>query len=185
MTDDVTTTAAPATSAVSSMPQPDAPTERRCPWCSELLPAEASDRCPSCKANLVAEGETRLPGLTEVEAPTAARVRRSTESPKRSKLLSWISGEIEDESLAPNAGAPEALELPARDVRREMLRLKLEAEGLTIGADGSIALPVNPVAAVEKPVDAALAEATPAPSVDADPAPADTADALEDIRKAS
>ena len=138
MTEEPTTTAAPPAS-VTDQPVNDAPTTRRCPWCSEPLPEEATERCPSCHANLVAEGETRLPGLTEVEAPGAVRVRRA-EAPKRSKLLSWISGDIDEESGAP-VGDPEAVALPPRDVRREMLRLQLEAEGITVAADGSIEVP--------------------------------------------
>jgi hypothetical protein len=174
--------------AVSVTPSPtdivaDAPTARRCPWCSELLPEDATERCPACNANLVAEGEARIAGLTEVEGATAARVRRA-DAPKRSKLLSWISGDVDEESSTVAPSAPDALDPPDRDVRREMLRLKLEAQGLTVAADGSI----------EFPTDAAR-PAGDAPEGDAEAvaAPLDTAtttadapaEATEEILKAS
>jgi hypothetical protein len=148
---------------------------RRCPWCSEPLPESATDRCPSCQANLVAEGEARIAGLTEVEAPIAARARR-TETPKRSKLLSWISGEVDDVPALQEKVAPDALALPPRDVRREMLRLKLEAEGLTVTADGAIELP----AADARPI---VADASPEPGPAGGPDVEPTSD--EEIRKAS
>ncbi len=177
MSDEAHTNAAAAPSAASGMPEADTPTESRCPWCSELLPVDATVSCPACHANLHAEGETRLPGLTEVETSTATRVRLA-EAPRRSKLLAWISGDIDDEPFAPAAaGAPEAVALPPRDVRREMLRLKLEAEGLTVTPAGSIELPAADPASATPAVDAPVtADASP-PHVDAPH--------VEDIRKAS
>jgi len=143
---------------------------RNCPWCSEPLPESATDRCPSCQANLVADGEARIAGLTEVEASMASRVRRG-EAPKRSKLLSWISGEVDDVPALRESVAPDALALPPRDVRREMLRLKLEAEGLTVTPDGAIGLP--------------SADARPAAPDAPDAAPAAEPDQAEEIRRAS
>jgi hypothetical protein len=131
----------------ASAESPEAPPARRCPWCSELLPADATAQCPHCHASLLAEGETRLPGLTEVEAPSAVKARRIESSGRRSRLLSWISGEIDDEDLAPVSLRPsdDAFAPPPRDVRREMLRLQLEADGVTVGADGSLGYPNAPV----------------------------------------
>jgi hypothetical protein len=141
-----------ATTTVSTSDAPAGPVaaagaeaalERRCPWCSQVLPAGETVRCPHCYANLVPDGEPRVPGLTEVEGPTATKVRRA-ESPKRSKLLSWISGEVSDEPLPAEAAlAAEAVAPPPRDVRREMLRLQLEAEGLTVTEAGEIELPTD------------------------------------------
>jgi hypothetical protein len=164
MTEDATQIAAAGTPSTADIVA-DAPTARRCPWCSELLPEGALERCPSCKANLIAGGEARIAGLTEVETATATRVRRA-EAPRRSKLLSWISGDVDDEPASVAPSAPDALDPPARDVRREMLRLKLEAEGINVAADGSIALPGGP-----RPVADATAEVT---------TPADGPTAVED-----
>jgi hypothetical protein len=133
-------------SAASSAPAPEAQSAaRRCPWCSEPLPVEAAAHCPHCNAILVVEGEPHLPGLTEVEAPSVTKARR-TDGPKRSKLLSWISGDVESESM-PAVASPDAtdkidaLAPPPLDVRREMLRIQLEAEGLTLPPDGSVEPP--------------------------------------------
>jgi hypothetical protein len=175
MTEDATQPAVPPTPSNDIVA--DAPTARRCPWCSEPLPEDATERCPSCNANLVAEGEARIAGLTEVEGPGAARVRRA-EAPKRSKLLSWISGDVDDESTSVTPSAPDALNPPARDVRREMLRLQLEAQGLTVAADGSIEFPADPAAPA--PVEAGdVADAAVDATVDA------PTEAPEEIRKAS
>jgi hypothetical protein len=182
MTEDATQPAVPVTPSPTDIVA-DAPTARRCPWCSELLPEDATERCPACNANLVAEGEARIAGLTEVEGPTAARVRRA-EAPKRSKLLSWISGDVDDESSSVAPSAPDALNPPDRDVRREMLRLKLEAQGLTVAADGSIEFPTDAVRHAGEAAEAdAVAVAAPADT--AEPAAAAPAEAPEEIRKAS
>jgi len=174
------------TPVTADAPVADAPVTRRCPWCSAALPDDATERCPQCRAHLITEGDTRLPGLTEVEAPLASKARR-LESPRRSKLLSWISGDLDDEPASPlgRTSAAEALAPPPRDVRREMLRLQLEAEGITVAPDGSIELPADPsVPVVPAPAaeDAPSAASAPAPA--ADDAPDVTADDME-IRKAS
>ena len=155
-----------------------ADTQPRCPWCSEVLPAGTADRCPHCNAHLTG-GDRPVPGLTEVETPGAVRARRA-EPVKRSRLLSWISGEFDDDpgSLG-GPSAPEALAPPPRDVKREMLRLQLEAEGVTVGPTGSIEYPTD--GAASRTADASATEtAAPDPAAtDADSTPAD------EVRKAS
>src|SRR2546422_11735787 len=112
MTQESTTIASPADAPPGPVVGTEAIVARRCPWCSQVLPAGETVRCPHCYANLVPDGEPRVPGLTEVEAPTATKVRRA-ESPKRSKLLSWISGEVSDEPLPAEAAlAAEAVAPP-------------------------------------------------------------------------
>jgi len=160
---------------------------RRCPWCSGVLPGDATERCPQCRAHLIAEGDTRVPGLTEVEAPLASKARR-LESPKRSKLLSWISGDLDDgptSSLA-RTSAAEAFAPPPRDVRREMLRLQLEAEGITVAPDGSIELPLDAAPSAvpaPAPVDAPSTASAPATAAAVDAPGANSEDV--EIRKAS
>ena len=163
MIDDATTLPLDATPAPSAVEV--APAVRHCPWCSELLPADATVRCPSCHANLVADGETHFPGLTEVEAPAVARARR-LDAPKRSKLLAWISGEVEDEGpIVPGGPSdPDAVALPPNDVRREMLRLQLEAKGLTLTEDGAVEPAIDATEAEADAADAAATDAGPATS---------------------
>ena len=97
-----------------------------CPWCSATYEGNPDD-CPSCGATLTGDSATdaALPGLTAVDA--AAIVRAKTDVPRsRSRLLSWISGDYPDEAASPaEAGA---LAPPDVEVRREILRLELEAE---------------------------------------------------------
>jgi len=119
------------------------PTARRCPWCSELLQAESAVQCPACHATLVPHGDEVLPGLTVVEALATTRARFA-ESPKRSRLLSWISGDVHDDASDLAGLAPsEALAPPSRDVRRQILRLTLEAAGIPVSESGEVMLPMG------------------------------------------
>lgn len=122
MTDDARTSTA-ETSAV-------------CPWCSTPLPAGTTNICPSCGANLTGAAEEALPGLTAVDP--SAIVRSRTASRPRSRLLSWLSGDTDDESYT--KAEIGALEPPALDVRREMLRLELEAEVANLKAENDAIL---------------------------------------------
>jgi hypothetical protein len=97
-------------------------------WCSAVLPSAHETTCPSCGATLVGEGESAVPGLTAIDADAILRNARSAgKSKPRGRLLSWISGEYEPEDAA-NAPAPGSLSPPPAEVRREMLRLELEAQ---------------------------------------------------------
>ena len=110
-------------------PPGEATPEFRCVWCSAVLPSAHETTCPSCGATLVGEGEAAVPGLTAIDADAILRNARSggRTRPRGGRLLSWISGEYdegEDES-APTHGS---LAPPPAEVRREMLRLELEAQ---------------------------------------------------------
>jgi hypothetical protein len=97
-------------------------------WCSAVLPSAHETTCPSCGATLVGEGESAVPGLTAIDADAILRSARSAgKSKPRGRLLSWISGEYEPEDAAA-APAPGSLAPPPAEVRREMLRLELEAQ---------------------------------------------------------
>ncbi|CAN5477870.1 hypothetical protein BH20CHL7_BH20CHL7_16820 [soil metagenome] len=104
-----------------------------CPWCSATYTG-APERCPSCNATLVGDAalDPSLPGLTAIDA--AAIVRAKQPVPKqRNRLLSWISGDYPEEGSSPAEAA--ALAPPADAVRREMLRLQLEAEVASLQAE--------------------------------------------------
>ena len=105
-----------------------------CPWCSAELPPDAVETCPSCGATLVGETEaTALPGVTAIDAEAIVRNARMPTAPRRSRLLSWFGGEdtAPDEAPAP----PGSLAPPPPDVRREILRLELEAEVANLQAE--------------------------------------------------
>ena len=131
-----------------------------CPWCSHRYTGEP-ETCPGCGAVLAVDPATdpSLPGLTAID--TAAIVRAKTPTSRsRNRLLSWISGDYPDEAAtAADAGA---LAPPDLAVRREILRLELEAEvaNLQAEADAMIAeATVEGHAPGVSPEDAAAAEA--------------------------
>ena len=107
--------------------------------------------------------------LREAEEAVRSPPASAPTARPRSRLLSWISGEYPDET--PSAAEAGALAPPDPEVRREMLRLALEAE----------------VANLQAEADAPIAEATVeghAPGVDA----AETAAAeavVEDLQEVS
>ena len=155
----------------------EATPELRCMWCSAILPSAHETTCPSCGATLVGEGESAVPGLTAIDADAILRNARSAgKSKPRGRLLSWISGEYEPEDAA-SAPAPGSLAPPPAEVRREMLRLELEAQVANAQAEVE-ALAAD--AAVEEGTSlAAFAEpsAAGAPEPAAESAPAESAPA--------
>jgi hypothetical protein len=141
-----------------------APSAPRCPWCSAELPDPATAICPSCKANLASGPEAQVPGLTALDLERLA-FRRST-TPKKSRLLSWISGDSDYEDATDPVAAPGSLAPPPADVRREMLRLEraaliaeLAAEAGALATDDALALgeadPAAAAAAIQTQLDVA------------------------------
>jgi hypothetical protein len=104
-----------------------------CPWCSAELPSDATDNCPSCGATLVGEAEAALPGVTAIDPEAIVRNARMPTAPRRSRLLSWFGGEdTTPDEAPPNPGS---LAPPPPEVRREILRLELEAEVANLQAE--------------------------------------------------
>jgi hypothetical protein len=101
-----------------------------CPWCSQEL-SEGATVCPSCGANLVPEADTDVPGVTAVDAASIIRSKAAPQS--RNRLLSWISGEYTPD--VPSKAEAEALALPDKAVRDEILRLELEAAVANLQAE--------------------------------------------------
>jgi hypothetical protein len=105
-----------------------------CQWCSAELPAPDVERCPSCGATLTsATGtEPELPGLTALD-PHAMTGARSGVARPRSRILSFLTGDMPPDSggpLDPSSVAP-----PSDAVRREMLRLQIDAERADLEAE--------------------------------------------------
>jgi len=98
-----------------------------CPWCSATLPSADLETCPSCKATLTStsSGEAALPGVTAIDHEALLRTNREPRQP-RSRILSWLSGEYVDDGEVPSQ--PDAIAPPDIAVRREILRLEIEAE---------------------------------------------------------
>jgi hypothetical protein len=113
-----------------SIPE-NAPVAPVCPWCSAPLSTTDPDTCPSCGAALRLEGEQQLPGLTAIDPQ--AIIRAKSPPKKRSRLLSWLSGESDDDLIRP--GDAKAVAFPDLDVRREMLRLEIAADLANLQAE--------------------------------------------------
>ena len=108
----------------------DHPLPAVCPWCSAALTPDAT-ACPSCGANLVSDGEPDVPGVTAIDAASIVRSKSAPQS--RNRLLSWISGEYQSD--VPSKAEAQAIAPPDLDVRREILRLELEAEVANLQAE--------------------------------------------------
>ena len=111
----------------------------RCNWCSAPLPSDHETVCSSCGATLLGDGDTSVPGLTAIDAEAILRHARAAKVKPRSRLLGWISGDYDDGTGGTTA-APGSLAPPPANVRREMLRLELEAQVANAQAEvGSMA----------------------------------------------
>jgi hypothetical protein len=110
-------------------PAPD-PGAALCPWCSAALPPDVTI-CPSCGASLVADGDPNVPGVTTVATKPIVAEKATTQ--RRNRLLAWISGEYPED--IPSEAEVQAIAPPDLEVRREMLRLELEAEVANLQAE--------------------------------------------------
>jgi hypothetical protein len=159
MLDDVTTEA--------SAPLP------HCMWCSAQLPSDSEVTCQSCGATLIGEGDNQVPGVTAIDAEAIVRGARAARTKPKSRLMSWISGEYDEHQDRP--APPGSLSPPPPDVRREMLRIELQAQVANLQAEaGAIAAE----AAVESGLpldapDATTPDAAPPATPDAAPAAAE------------
>jgi hypothetical protein len=145
-------------------------------WCSAVLPDAHAETCPSCGATLVGEADAALPGLTAIDADAILRNTRTAAKPKRpGRLLGWISGEYEGDDRG-TVAPPGSLAPPPEAVRREMLRLELQAqvanaqaEVEALAADAAIE-----AAASGRPPAPVSPESVDPPTIDAGPAAATT-----------
>lgn len=124
------------------MADPMTGSNTRCPWCSAALPAPDLEHCPSCGAVLATATGTEpdIRGVTTLDPEAILRARSEASRP-RSRILSFITGEepVEVDEKEAASFAP-----PSTEVRREMLRLQLEAERADLEAE-TIALKADVV----------------------------------------
>lgn len=160
-----------------------------CPWCSGPLRVPDAPECPSCGAHLHGGEDVEVPGVTAID-PALARIAAAPMKVKRT-FGSLLVGD-ENEIPPPTEAEMPALARPDADVRREMLRLEMEArlaelqaEARMLEAEGhpvTVAIPglsaaepfdqAEPNASDSKSADAPASDAEPAPppGVDAEPA---------------
>lgn len=153
-------------------------TTEHCPWCSAEI-ARALPNCPACGATLVGDSDASLPGVTALDQHALSRAGRAAAAPKsRSRLFSWISGEYDDSFEQP--APPGSLAPPPLEVRREMLRLEIEAETASLQAETDALAAEAELQARELGTPAVTEVAAPEPDSTADPAvDPDDADAAE------
>ena len=145
-----------------------------CPWCSTPLPEAEVAVCPSCEARLVGSDDVEIPGLTAVD-PALLAVAATPRKVKRT-FGSLLVGN-DDEIPPPSEAEMPALAPPDVEVRREMLRLELEArltelraEALALEADDraeALATAEGPAEAVPGPEPATEAVPGPKPAAEA------------------
>jgi hypothetical protein len=92
----------------------------RCPWCSAEVPTGTLD-CPACGAILQERAGGEVPGVTAIDQ--SVRTPRLKSRPKG--LAKWLAGEAEPESPSPIGEG--RVEPVSREVRREMMRMELDA----------------------------------------------------------
>lgn len=165
------------------MSEPMSPSESRCPWCSAVLPDPAAEKCPSCDAQLIhASGtEPNLPGVTSLDPEAILRARSDV---GRSRgVLGFLTGRDLPEPTG--VESRESLAPPEDAVRREMLRLKLEAEQAEAVAE-TVALQSDVLAErgvhldelnAAPPLAPSGSETEPAATEPAEPGPADASSA--------
>jgi len=115
----------------------------RCPWCSaelpEVFPPGTASACPSCGAALTSSTGTEpdIRGVTTLDHEALLRARSEVSRP-RGRLLSFLTGDTTSTAqLRPEELA--SLAPPDIEVRREMLRLEMEAKRAELEAE-SLAL---------------------------------------------
>lgn len=132
-----------------------------CPWCSATRPAADAASCPSCQARLLEETALEIPGVTAVD-PALLAAGAAPRKVKRT-LASLLVGSDDDEIPPPSEAEMPALARPAADVRREMLRIELEARLASLKAEIAAREAEDVPDGVAEPVrsDASEASATP------------------------
>jgi hypothetical protein len=131
-----------------------------CPWCSAALPSPDAAECPSCQAHLVDDQGVEIPGVTTLYPGLVA----SAAAPRKLRRTfgSLLVGDDDEIPLPSEAELP-ALAPPDADVRREMLRLQLDARLAALQAEvkaieAEDGLRAGGVPLAEEPVDAAATE---------------------------
>ena len=106
------------------LPPPAAP-GARCPWCSAPLADPDDVTCGACGATVKGDAALEIPGVTALDAQHASRA--VTPRKVRRTFGALFTGG-DDEILPPAEAELPALAPPDVDVRREMLRLQMDAE---------------------------------------------------------
>jgi hypothetical protein len=158
----------------------DAGLTASCPWCSQPLRVPDAPECPSCGAHLLGGEDVEVPGVTAID-PALARMAAAPVKVKRT-FGSLLVGD-DSEIPPPTEAEMPALARPDADVRREMLRLEMEARLAELQADARMleaeGHPVTvaiPGLAADDRFDEAEPAAAPASGAEPAPPPAEDAE---------
>ena len=132
---------------------PPADPVARCPWCSAPVASPDAVTCSACGATLHGDAEVEIPGVTAIDGVHASRAS-APRKVRRTFGALFVSG---DDAIPPPSQAElPALAMPDPEVRREMLRIRLDAElaDLTarveaLAAERGVPMPVVPDTAPE------------------------------------
>ena len=122
--------------AENEPPEPDVPPQEiplpppadpvaRCPWCSAPVAGADAVTCSACGATLHGDAQAEIPGVTAIDGVLASRAS-APRKVRRSFGALFTGG---DNTIPPPSQAElPALAMPDPEVRREMLRIRLDAE---------------------------------------------------------
>ena len=155
-------------------PSPSAGPGLRCPWCSTPVESLEDATCGACGATLHGDPDIEIPGVTAIDGEHAAQAAQAAAPRKVRRSFGSLFVGRDDQIPAPSQAELPALAPPDGDVRREMLRLQLDAEladlaarAAAIAAERGVPLPGLPGAGsgfapdAEGDLPAAPATATP------------------------
>jgi hypothetical protein len=151
-------------------PRPEA-TVMRCPWCSTPLESLEDATCGACGATLHGDPEIEIPGVTAIDAEHAAQAAQAAAPRKVRRSFGSLFVGRDDKIAPPSQAELPALAPPDTEVRREMLRLQLDAEladlaarAAAIAAERGVPLPGLPGVAGPGPGPGAEADLPAAPA---------------------
>jgi hypothetical protein len=141
-----------------------------CPWCSAPIASPEDVTCCACGATLQGDAAIEIPGVTAIDGQHASRAA-TPRKVRRTFGALFVGGD--DEIPPPSQAELPALAMPDAEVRREMLRLQLDAEladltarAAALAAERGIPMPASPAAPPESgaaPDTAAPPEEVPRP----------------------
>ena len=127
---------------------PSAALGASCPWCSAPVASPDDVTCGACGATLQGDAAIEIPGVTAIDGQHASRAAAPR---KIRRTFGALFVGSDDEILPPSEAELPALAMPTAEVRREMLRLQLDAEladltarAAALAAERGIPIPASP-----------------------------------------
>lgn len=134
---------------------PSAAPGARCPWCSAPIASPDDVTCGACGATLQGDAAIEIPGVTAIDGQHASRAAAPR---KVRRTFGALFVGDDDEIPPPSEAELPALEMPDAEVRREMLRLQLDAEladltarAAALAAERGIPIPASTSPAAPEP----------------------------------